>query len=76
VIPSRDGSTFWFLCNRKQPGDYEVCRVPARGGAVREVTSLDGVESFRLSPDGARLLVRNSLPMPPQAYVVDAAGAR
>ena len=75
VMPSRDGSTFWFLCNRKQPGDYEVCRVPARGGAVREVTSLDGVESFRLSPDGSKLLVRNSSAyLPPQASVVDADG--
>ncbi len=67
VVPSRDGSTFWFLCNRSQPGDYEVCRVPARGGAVREVSALDGVESFRLSPDGTQLLVRiPSAYMPPQ----------
>jgi dipeptidyl aminopeptidase/acylaminoacyl peptidase len=75
VVPARDGSAFFFLCNRSQPGDYEVCNVPARGGAVREVTALDGVESFRLSPDGTKLLVRNSSAyMPPQAYVVDAAG--
>ena len=75
VVPARDGSGFWFLCNRSQPGDYEVCSVPARGGAVREVTALDGVESFRLSLDGAKLLVRNSSAyMPPQAWVVDAAG--
>ena len=77
VVPARDGSSFWFLCNRSRPGDYEVCNVPARGGTVREVTALDGVESFRLSPDGARLLVRNSSAyMPPQAYVVDAAGGQ
>jgi hypothetical protein len=30
----------------------------ARGGQVREVTSLDGVESFVPSPDGRQLLVR------------------
>ena len=75
VAPARDGSAFYFLCNRSQPGDYEVCSVPARGGAVREVTALDGVESFRLSPNGTQLLVRNSSAyMPPQAYVVDAGG--
>ncbi|MEG3049867.1 MAG: S9 family peptidase, partial [Thermomonas sp.] len=75
VIPSRDGSAFWFLCNREQPGDYEVCNVGARGGAVREVTSLDGVESFVPSPDGSKLLVRHSSAyMPPQLSVVDAAG--
>ena len=77
VVPARDGSGFWFLCNRSQPGDYEVCSVPARGGTTREVTSLDGVESFRLSPDGAKLLVRNSSAyVPPQAYVVDANGGQ
>jgi dipeptidyl aminopeptidase/acylaminoacyl peptidase len=75
VQPSRDGSSFYFLCNRKQPGDYEVCNVAAHGGHVREVTSLDGVESFNLSPDGSKLLVRHSAAyVPPQLAVVDAAG--
>jgi len=75
VVPARDGGAFFFLCNRSQPGDYEVCKVDARGGAVRELTSLDGVESFRVSPDGTKLLVRNSSAyMPPQAYVLAANG--
>ena len=75
VVPTRDGTSFFFVCNRAQPGDYEVCNVPARGGAVREVTSLDGVESFVPSPDGSKLLVRHSSAyMPPQLSVVDAAG--
>ncbi len=74
-VPAADGSGFWFLCNRARPGDYEVCRVDAGGGAVSEVTSLDGVESFVPSPDGARLLVRHSASyVPPQLSVVDAAG--
>ena len=55
---SPDGSTAYFLCNREWPGDYEVCAVPSTGGEVREVTALDGVESFALSPDGSRLLLR------------------
>ncbi len=72
---SRDGSTFYFLCNRAQPGDYEACRVPASGGEVREVTALDGVENFALSPDGSKLLVRHSSAyVPPQLAVVDATG--
>ena len=75
VQPARDGSAFWFLCNRTRPGDYEVCRVPASGGGVREVTALDGVEGFSLSPDGNNLLVRHSSAyVPPQLAVVDAAG--
>ncbi|MGH8030845.1 MAG: prolyl oligopeptidase family serine peptidase [Luteimonas sp.] len=57
---SRDGRTFYFVCNRQWPGDYEVCSVPAAGGDVRELTSLDGVEGFVLSPDGRRLLVTHS----------------
>ena len=77
VMPSHDGSAFWFLCNRDRPGDYEVCSVPARGGATREVTSLDGVESFVPSPDGTKLLVRHSSAyMPPQLSVVDATGGQ
>jgi dipeptidyl aminopeptidase/acylaminoacyl peptidase len=70
-----DGRTFFFTCNRSRPGDYEVCAVDRSGGAVREVTALDGVENFALSPDGAKLLVRHSGSyLPPQLAVVDIAG--
>ncbi|GAB2627280.1 S9 family peptidase [Novilysobacter erysipheiresistens] len=70
-----DGTNFFFTCNRNWPGDYEVCAVDRDGGAVREVTALDGVESFALSPDGSQLLVRHSDSyLPPQLAVVDASG--
>lgn len=66
---------FLFLCNRAWPGDYEVCRVPVAGGEVRELTALDGVEDFALSPDGRRLALRWSAPfIPPQAAVVGVDG--
>src|SRR5690606_4037087 len=55
-----DGRGFLFVCNRASPVDYEVCRVGAGGGDVRELTALDGVEGYAESPDGARLLVRHS----------------
>ncbi|KQY54815.1 S9 family peptidase [Lysobacter sp. Root494] len=72
---SRDGATFYFLCNRKWPGDYEVCVVPRNGGEVRELTDLGGVEDFSLSPDGQQLLVRHSRAyMPPQLSVLSAKG--
>jgi dipeptidyl aminopeptidase/acylaminoacyl peptidase len=75
VAVSRDGKGFYFLCNRDRPIDYEVCQVPAGGGAVREVTSVDGVENFMQSPDGSKLLVRHSSAyLPPQLAVVDANG--
>ncbi|TBR13571.1 MAG: S9 family peptidase [Lysobacter sp.] len=70
---SNDGRRFYFQCNRAWPGDYEVCAVDAAGGDVREVTALDGVEDFSLSPDGRQLLVRHSDSyLPPQLAVVDA----
>ena len=70
---SADGSTFYFLCNRKWPGRYDVCSVNRNGKDLREVTQLGGVEDFTLSPDGRNLLVRHSSSyMPAQLSVVDA----
>jgi dipeptidyl aminopeptidase/acylaminoacyl peptidase len=58
---SGDGATAYMLCNRKTPGDYEVCAVSARDGAIREVSALGGgVERFALSPDQGKLLVHYS----------------
>jgi dipeptidyl aminopeptidase/acylaminoacyl peptidase len=67
------GSQAYFLCNRRWPGDYEVCRVNADGSGLAEVTALDGVEDFSLSPDGKRLAVRYSGSyLPAQLALVDA----
>jgi dipeptidyl aminopeptidase/acylaminoacyl peptidase len=72
---SADGRTAFFVCNRARPGDYEVCAANAGGGDVREVTALDGVESFLLSPDGSKLLVHYSDSyLPPQLAVLPSAG--
>ncbi|MBP6626920.1 MAG: DPP IV N-terminal domain-containing protein, partial [Arenimonas sp.] len=72
---SADGQAAFFVCNRARPGDYEVCSVPRAGGEVREVTALDGVEDFALSPDGRQLLLRWSAHhTPPQLAVVSSAG--
>jgi len=67
---------FFFLCNRASPAAYEVCRVPAAGGDVREVSASDGgIEDFVLSPDGTQLLVRHSASyLPPQLALVGADG--
>jgi len=71
---SNDGSTAYFICNRKLPGDYEICAADRNGG-VRELTALDAVEDFTLSPDGSKLLVRWSASYTPiQIAVVPAAG--
>ncbi len=77
VVQRADGNGFYFLCNLQAPVDYEVCTVDAGGGKVREVTALDGVEDFSLSPDGQQLLVRyGSAYLPPQLAVVPAAGGQ
>src|SRR5690606_33573932 len=74
-VLAADGRSFLVLCNRASPVDYEVCEVPLDGGGVRELTALDGVESFVQSPDGSRLLLRYSADyLPPQLAVVDARG--
>ena len=66
-----DGASFVFVCNREWSGDYELCRVPVAGGEVRELTALDGVEDFALSPDGSKIALRWSAAFtPPQAAVV------
>lgn len=74
-VLSPDGQRFLFTCNRAWAGDYEVCEVPAAGGDVREITDLDGVDGFALSPDGRRLLLRHSSSyVPPQLAVVPSSG--
>jgi len=74
--PVYANGAFYFLCNRATPGAYEVCRVPASGGGVREVTaSGGGIEAFVLSPDGAQLLVHYSGSyLPPQLALADPEG--
>jgi dipeptidyl aminopeptidase/acylaminoacyl peptidase len=73
---SADGSLAYVLCNRKTPGDYEVCAVSAKGGDTHEVTAFaGGVENFAISPDQRKLLVRYSASyMPAQLATVPAGG--
>jgi len=76
-VPSADGNGFFFVCNQKWPGDYEVCKLDLGNDQVSEVTSLDGVEDFSLSPNGQQLLVRYSGSyLPPQLAVVPATGGQ
>jgi dipeptidyl aminopeptidase/acylaminoacyl peptidase len=75
VTWSSDGQTAYFMCNPKLPGTYEVCSTSTKDGALKELTALGGVESFTLSPDGRKLLVRYSTAyMPTQIGTVPATG--
>jgi dipeptidyl aminopeptidase/acylaminoacyl peptidase len=72
---SADGATAYMLCNRQMPGDYEVCAVSGRDGAIRELTTLGGVERFALSPDQSKLLLHySSSYLPTQLATVPARG--
>ena len=74
---SRDGKNAYFMCNRQEPGTYEVCASTARDGGAREVTSLKGVENFGLSPDNGKLLLRYSTSyMPAQLATVSISGGK
>lgn len=54
------GNSFYVVANRSHPGNYEVYRVPVDGGNLEQVTAMDGVVSFQLSPSGDRLLLTRS----------------
>ena len=72
---AHDGGTAYMLCNRATPGDYEVCAVNAKSGALREVTQLDGVEKYTLSPNENQLLVHWSASYTPvQIAIVPTSG--
>ena len=74
---SADGHRAWFLCNRKWPGDYEVCELDLASDSVKEITTLEGVEDFTLSPDEKQLLVRYSNSyLPAQIAVVPTDGGK
>ncbi|KRG46028.1 peptidase S9 [Stenotrophomonas panacihumi] len=76
-VPTADGQGFYFVCNQKWPGDYEVCKLDLASDQVSEVTALDGVEDFSVSPNGQQLLVRYSGSyLPPQLAVVPATGGQ
>ena len=76
-VPTADGGGLLFLCNRAWPGDYEVCALDLASNELREVTALDGVEDFSLSPDGRQLLLRWSASWtPPQLAVVPLEGGQ
>ncbi|MEO0365628.1 MAG: S9 family peptidase [Pseudomonadota bacterium] len=57
---SPDGDYLYFRANRSHPSTWGIYRVPVAGGEIERLTQLGGVNHFRLSPNGASLLVIHS----------------
>ena len=60
AVPSPDGAYLYFSGNRTHPGEYEIYRVPMAGGEVEQLTTLSGLNTFQLSPEGDKLLIVHS----------------
>ena len=72
---SPDGSLLYFLSNRVEEPYYELpdadlYAVPAKGGEMRRIVSIDGpIGDFALSPDGRRVAFAGYVnPKPPRSY--------
>jgi dipeptidyl aminopeptidase/acylaminoacyl peptidase len=71
---SPDGSTLYFVSDRVAesyygPGDSDIYKVPAAGGEIVKVVSIEGnIGSFSLSPDGRRIAFVGSSSQPVRSY--------
>lgn len=70
VTLNNAGDTFYFQANVGHPGIYEIFRVPAAGGDIEQLTTLNGMTNYSLSPDETRLLLTHSSPLQPNELYV------
>jgi dipeptidyl aminopeptidase/acylaminoacyl peptidase len=59
---SDDGKWFYVRANKAAPYSYDVYRLAVEGGTLNRITHYEGMDDFRLSPDGSRLAVLHSSP--------------
>ena len=70
VVPSPDGQYLYFTANKPHPGQHELYRVPTVGGDLQQLTIITGDNSFTLSPDQTKVLIRHSeTTIPPDIYI-------
>ena len=75
-VLSNDGRRFYVRANAEKRWAYDVYRVGVDGGELQRVTHYQGMDSFALSHDDAKLLVvHSSSYVPSQLAVVDADGS-
>jgi dipeptidyl aminopeptidase/acylaminoacyl peptidase len=67
---SRDDQFMYFKGNKKHPGIYEVYRIGLDNHTLEEITHLNGMTDYQLSPDEQSLLLtHSSLVRPPELYL-------
>jgi dipeptidyl aminopeptidase/acylaminoacyl peptidase len=67
---SADDSAIYFKANKKHPGIYEIYRLAIKNKEIEELSNLNGMTDYDLSPDESTLLLTHSkLTMPPELYV-------
>ena len=69
---TKDDSYFYFKGNKAHPGKYEIYRVGTETGNIEQLTTLNGMTDYQLSPDERKLLLTHSkLAQPPELYMQD-----
>ncbi len=70
LTPSNDGEWIYFKANIEHPGEYEIFRVNTKSAKIEQLTNLDGMTDYQLSPDGTQLaLLHSSLLRPQELYI-------
>ena len=70
VTLTLDDKFMYFKGNKKHPGIYEIYRVALNNDTLEELTNLNGMTDYQLSPDEASLLLtHSSLVRPPELFL-------
>ena len=68
-----DNSAIYYKANVEHPGLYEIYRVNPQTAQSEQVTDLNGMTDYTLSPDETKLLLNHSkINMPNELYIADA----
>lgn len=74
-VLSGDGAWFYVTSNAQAPYAYDAYRVASGGGTLQRLTHVEGLDGFKLSPDGSQLaLLQSTTYVPPQLSLVAATG--
>ncbi len=67
---ARDGKRLFYSANAHHPGEYETWVLDVESGEARQLTALQGVTDFVLSPDARNLMLyHSSATRPPELYI-------